>query len=90
MGADELHIQGAEAVSHGGNQAVVVTFDVEHHPAVLEDAGAAKEQLDVRRLLPVGLAHLIHPSLKLGFCCRMPYPEVPQDLYGDDSHDAGR
>ena len=59
--ADEFHVDGLKAICHRDHQAIVITFDVEYDPAILQDAGASVPRLDVRRLTPVRLLHFDHP-----------------------------
>ena len=68
MGSDELYPGDACLVLHFDNQPVFVARDVEHHPVVATDAGAAVLVFDVLRCLPTCLLRFVMPTLQRAFC----------------------
>lgn len=64
----------------------VIALDVEDDPAIFQDAGASVLGLDVRRLTPVRLLHLIHPRLQGLLGGWIGFPERSQVADGNDSH----
>lgn len=84
--ADEFHVNSLEAIGHRHHQSIVIALDVEHDPAILQNAGTTVLRLDVRRLAPVRLLHLIHPRLQGLLGVRIGFPERSQVADGNDSH----
>ena len=88
MRADKFHVDGLVTVGDSYNQAIVVAFDVEDHPAALEDAGASELLLDLGRPSPRCLFSLIYPSLQMLLGAWVFLPELSQVTEGNDSHAA--
>lgn len=86
MSADKLDIHNANPVGDGHDQAVIIAFDVEHDPVVLDEAGATVPRLDVLRASPARLAGLVGPSLQRLLGLRMLLPEFAKGSCGDDFH----
>src|SRR5260370_16515330 len=84
--AYELDVQPLLPVGDGGNQAVVVAFDVEHDPVVAHDAGIADLVLHVLRASPLRAGGHVEPRLKRPFGIRMLRPAVELDE-GGAAHD---
>ena len=82
MASSETALTRSAATS----QAIVIALDVEDDPAILEDAGAAVVRLDIRRLAPDSLLHLIGPGFQGLLGIRVSIPEIPQIADGNDSH----
>jgi hypothetical protein len=45
--ANELDVHHADPVRHRNDEPIVIAFDIEHHAAILEDAGVAVLRLDI-------------------------------------------
>jgi hypothetical protein len=60
MGADEPDVDYSIMVIDPHHDAILVAGNIEHHAAILEDAGTADVPLDVGRFCPIGLPHLPH------------------------------
>src|SRR5262245_3180233 len=71
------------------DQAVLITTDIEHYAASLQDAGVSVLGFDVCRCGPVGLIHLGIPVFQ-GFLSvnkpPIPFPELPQGALGNNPH----
>jgi hypothetical protein len=63
MRANELDIDGAKLIRNRHNKTVIIAFDIEYYAPIFKDAGATLFLLNVRRLIPIRLFDLIHPSL---------------------------
>lgn len=86
MGADELDINGTEAVSDSRYQSVIVALDVKDNPAAFENARVAKLLLDVSWAGPGSLLGFVGPSQEWLFGIRAFFPEGFQMARGDYSH----
>lgn len=84
MRADKFHIDGLVTISDSHYQPIVVAFDVEDHPAALEDAGATELLLDLGRLSSRCLFNLIYPCLQMLLGAWVFFPEVSQVTEGND------
>ena len=76
VSADKFDVHRAKSIGDGGDETVVVAFDVEDHAAIFEDAGAAELRFDVRGLQPHRVLHLVRPGLKRLLGVRVLRPEV--------------
>jgi len=77
MRADELDVDGLEAICHGDDQAIVVALDVEEHAIVANKADARVVILDVAGCGPSGVFCLVVLGLESLFGIRVAYPKVP-------------
>jgi len=77
VGAYELDVNQAKFVGNSGYQPVIVTLDVEHNPAVFQDAGVGVMCLDVSWLRPVCFTGFVIPSQQRLSGVGMDNPEVP-------------
>ena len=84
--ADWGRLIDAYPVGHRHDQTEIIALDIEHDPPVMQKAGIAVVSLDVGRLHPLRLTHLIHPSPERLFCRRVGLPKIPQCFDGDDFH----
>jgi len=89
VGADESDIHDPIGIVDPHHQPVFVSGNVEHHPAILEDAGIAKVLLYLRRGCPVSFESMPIPRQHrfrgIGVA-RIIFPECPERRYGNDSH----
>src|SRR5208283_2585959 len=69
----EPNVHGVRYVPDPYHQPVLVATDVEHDPVPGQHASRAVLRLDVRRVAPLGAAHLTKPRLQ-----RLPGVQVPR------------
>jgi len=62
VSANELDVNQAKFVGNSGYQPLIVSLDVEHDPAVFQDAGVSVMGLDVCGLRPVCFTGFVMPS----------------------------
>jgi len=89
MRANEPYVDDAIRVVDPRHDAILVAGDIEHHAAILEDAGSANVALDVRRRGPVGrfdLPVLRHHGIARFGIGRAAVEEGPERNERDDPH----
>jgi len=89
MRANEPYVDDAIRVVDPRHDAILVAGDIEHHAAVLEDAGRPNVAFDVRRCGPVGRFDLLvprhHGIARFGIG-RAAVEEGPERSERDDPH----
>src|SRR5579859_4791245 len=92
MSADEPYVNHAIRIVDPHYQPIPVASDIEHRPAVAQDAGGAKVPLDVARRTPIRPEHMSVPGeyrLPSIGIRGLSAPETPQRGKGNNAHDQG-
>jgi hypothetical protein len=88
MCADEFYIDQLSEISNCHHQPIVIALDVEHHPAIFQNAGIAILRLDVSGRSLFSFVGFIHPCSQRLFRVRVTHPEVTKGFNGDHVHEA--